>query len=273
MTKVLIGADPEFFLRDAKGTFVSAHDKLPGTKNEPYKVDCGAVQVDGLACEFNINPAETEEEFIHNIRTVLGEVRKMIPKEYSFDFSPYITIPQEYFKSLPDEVKELGCNPDMNVYLAGFNPVPRNRPARTGSGHIHIGWTKGADTNSDQHLFDCNQLVMALDNTYENFRRYFDPDTYRQTMYGTRGSFRPKPYGVEYRTPSNAWLKYPNLYPWIFRVARGTHDLLLEKGSVYKWYPNSYYGYGLPMYNNVLNQAYGKSFMYPPKALENPLKM
>jgi hypothetical protein len=52
-----IGADPEFFLRDkATGKFVSAHGLIPGTKRQPMKVDKGAVQVDGMALEFNIDP-------------------------------------------------------------------------------------------------------------------------------------------------------------------------------------------------------------------------
>lgn len=262
MTKVLIGADPEFFLKDKKENFVSAHDKLPGNKNEPYKVKSGAVQVDGLACEFNINPARSSEEFVDNIHTVLGELRKMIPPEFSFNFAPYVVIKKDYFDSLPEEARELGCNPDMNVYLKGFNPTPKNRAARTGSGHIHIGWTDGADIKNKEHLEDCEFMIGALDRVYESNRRLFDRDTRRQGMYGSIGSYRPKPYGVEYRTPSNAWLAYPNLWPWIFNVGKLTHDILLEKGFVNGSSPNYYYT-GLHAWNIPLERNVHKDLKFP----------
>ena len=52
--KFTIGADPEVFVADSlTNTFVSAHDLVPGTKLEPFAVNKGAVQVDGMALEFN----------------------------------------------------------------------------------------------------------------------------------------------------------------------------------------------------------------------------
>ena len=57
--RILVGADPELFLRDKKtGQLVAADiNQIKGTKVTPYKVECGAVQVDGAAGEFNIDPA------------------------------------------------------------------------------------------------------------------------------------------------------------------------------------------------------------------------
>ncbi len=48
-----IGADPEIFLR-RRGKAFSAHGVIPGTKKEPHNVEKGAVQVDGMAVEFNV---------------------------------------------------------------------------------------------------------------------------------------------------------------------------------------------------------------------------
>src|SRR3546814_9684922 len=61
------GCDPEVFILDEYGAPVSPEDFLPGTKEEPYKVNKGAVQVDGMAGEFNIDPAHTFDEFDDNI--------------------------------------------------------------------------------------------------------------------------------------------------------------------------------------------------------------
>jgi hypothetical protein len=51
--QVSVGADPEVFVRNAEGEPVPACGLIPGTKAEPHRVDSGAVQVDGLALEFN----------------------------------------------------------------------------------------------------------------------------------------------------------------------------------------------------------------------------
>jgi hypothetical protein len=35
-------------------------------------------------------------------------------------------------------------------------------------------------------------------------------------MYGQAGAFRIKPYGMEYRVLSNAWLQTPELMGWVY---------------------------------------------------------
>ena len=39
-------------------------------------------------------------------------------------------------------------------------------------------------------------------------------------MYGKAGCIRVKPYGVEYRTLSNAWLNSEELMAWVFRATQ-----------------------------------------------------
>ncbi len=69
--EVLVGADPEVFVKDASGQNVSGHGMVPGTKKKPHPVRSGAGQVDGTALEFNIEPSKTEEEFVSRIRIVM----------------------------------------------------------------------------------------------------------------------------------------------------------------------------------------------------------
>lgn len=226
MLDLKVGCDPEFFLLDKKtGMMTSAHNLVPGTKAAPYKVKSGAVQADGTAVEFNIEPASSPEEFASNVEAVLKEVRGMVDKRFEFKFEPTVTYAEDYFKLLPDSAKELGCDPDFDAYRGGTEnprPNPSKTPTfRTGSGHIHIGWTSGKNWKEDpSHSLDCVQVVKSLDNHFFEHKHAYDNDTLRETLYGKRGAFRYKPYGVEYRTPSNMWLNNKALWPWIFNSVK-----------------------------------------------------
>jgi len=203
----LIGADPEVFIRrkDTK-EFVSAHGMLPGDKDNPFPVLHGAIQVDGMAAEFNIDPARTKYEFIRNVKSVMNSIRAYIGDEYELVAIPTCHFGKELIDAQPEEAKILGCDPDFDAWTGDENPIPDvDMPFRTGAGHIHIGWTEGQDPKNADHLQVCRHLIQHLD--------YFtlptllvDKDTERRKLYGNAGAFRPKPYGVEYRTPSNFWV-------------------------------------------------------------------
>jgi len=215
-----IGCDPEFFLKHDKFGFVSAHDLVPGTKDSPFKLEKGAVQADGTAVEFNIEPASTADEFHENIMCVLKQIRSMIDPKLKFYMYPTVQYERKYFDSLPEMPKELGCTPDYNAYNDGkANPRPNNNTTmRTGAGHIHVGWTEDVDPFDKSHMYDCIVMTKNLDKVFTHVEKVFDNDTDRRRLYGAPGAFRPKTYGVEYRVPSNAWLRYPSLHKAMFEL-------------------------------------------------------
>ena len=132
-----IGADPEFFVKRF-GKLVSAYGLIPGSKENPHRVPKGAVQVDGMALEFNINPAETYSQFEDNMSTVLDSITKMVPG-YEIFVEPVADFGLAYIDAQPKEAKDLGCSPDFNAYTKMANPRPDvNTPFRTASGHVHI---------------------------------------------------------------------------------------------------------------------------------------
>lgn len=47
----------------------------------------------------------------------------------------------------------------------------------------------------------------------------WDNDPRRRLLYGKAGAFRPKPYGLEYRTLSNRWLTNVPLQQWVYSSA------------------------------------------------------
>lgn len=262
--RVKVGCDPEFFLINKKTMArVSAHDIVPGTKAAPHKLDKGAVQADGTAVEINIDPASSADEFEDNLHTVLDQVRKIVPSEFSFDYTPTIQYPARYWEGLPDSAKVNGCDPDY--FAAGITWTPTIRPINMrngaqcfGGGHLHVSWTKDADVDDKNHLFDCTVVVDSLERWYSTAHFIWDTDYKRGFEYGGR-VFRPKPYGVEYRSPSNAWLRYPLLWPWIFESVDRVLDCVAKnrKRDGFEYY---YHSSRIARANKSFATYFGKDF-------------
>jgi len=215
-----MGCDPELIAyRD--GTPISCHEFTPGSKDAPHRLTKGAVQRDGLAMEFNIDPAKTRDEFSENVSRTLSDLRDFLPAGVVLRFKPAVTFEPWYFDMLPEKVKELGCNPDFNAYTQLINPPPDTSPhptLRTTAGHVHISWMgeTRVDKNDPQHFIDCCHAVSEMDRAYGTIKGRIDPDKTRESLYGKLGAFRPTTFGVEHRVPSCAWVEYPRLYPVMF---------------------------------------------------------
>lgn len=245
--KISIGVDPEFFAHDKnKGILISAHELVPGTKEEPHPLENGAVQVDGVAIEFNTKPAYTAIEFAQYTTDVMKQIRAMVPDHIEFVVKPAVIFDKFVFDKLPDKPKELGCSPDYNVWSKTVNPPPAAprglESMRTGSGHVHIGWTSGKNVDDPSHKFDCDIVGRAVDMVVGAFLKYIDRDTLRQKLYGKAGTIRVKPYGIEWRTPSNEWLNHPELYQWLFDAVHKTVTAVIS-GKFYPDYSSSRYTY------------------------------
>lgn len=222
------GCDPELFILDQKGEPVCAEGLIPGTKSDPYPVLGGAVQVDGMAAEFNIEPADNYASFQGRVRTVMTELFKMLPKGYTFSDKPVVTFSEKVWEEAPDKAKELGCTPDFNAWTGLPNPPPNdpeNPRMRTASGHIHLGWTEGESIADLQHLMNCQDIVKQLDWYLGAWSTTVDPYIERRRLYGKAGACRYKDYGVEYRVLSNFWLFNDNILPVWNRLQRGILDM------------------------------------------------
>jgi hypothetical protein len=226
MLDIKIGCDPELFAySETARTPVSVHSLLPGTKWNPVRVPKGAIQVDGVAAEFNIDPASTENEFIDNIshvRRLLDLVLSSKSSDLKLYATPCAFFQVGYFNGLPETVKALGCEPDFNAYTGKPNPKPEtNEPFRTGSGHIHIGWTDGIeDPQEEQHFNVCCEIVRELDFVLYNSSIQWDKEDKRRELYGAPGAFRPKKYGLEYRVLSNAWLNAESTQRFVYAASK-----------------------------------------------------
>ena len=229
-----LGADPEMAVYNVtKGMYVSPYDILPGSKAEPYRVKDGAIQVDGFAAEFNIDPCETEEEFVEKaffVKDQMLEIMQANSKD-KLELHAYgtVTFDQKYFDSIPDSVKEVGCSPDYKKDgKEALSPVSDTDTTRYFGGHIHLGWTKVKDPHEIGHFLDCRFLNQYVHDRL--FYHYYSTESHyywqlperlkaapqpilrkaayaqgdRAAVYGQR--FRPKNYGVELRHFGNFWM-------------------------------------------------------------------
>jgi len=248
MTNLTIGADPEVFLRDTKTKkLISAAGLFPGTKNEPFKVMHGAVQVDGMAAEYNIDPCSSANEFLAKNLAVLAQLRDIIKSlnpelEFEFVFSPIAKFGKEMIDAQPLENRILGCTPDYNAWKGGEeNPIPdADMPFRTASGHIHLGWGSDYDINDPEHIEACCMMAKQLDvSMLASIFVTEGKDGYeRRKLYGKAGAFRPKSYGMEYRSPSNVWLRNTASIQSMFTMAHSAFNRLMNGSQDYE---NTYY--------------------------------
>lgn len=232
--EITLGADPEFFVEHS-GHFVLAEKTgITGTKQRPTPLrHGGAVQVDGCALEFNIQPARTALEFDNNIETTISDIRQVVDRSFGFRFIPSVTFGKDEWDTGSTESKMLGCDPDYDAYTMKTKTPPQgsgDKPFRTAAGHIHIGFTD-ADPQDPSHIFDCAILSQYLDMSLGQHSVCWDNDLERQRLYGEKGSFRPKPYGMEYRVLSNAWVLNSPLRKFIFKYVKALSETLLDTGG------------------------------------------
>ncbi len=231
-----IGCDPEVFVKDSEGQLISGYDLIPGTKMEPFKVNKGAVQVDGMALEFNIDPANSEIEFVDNINTVMNKLSRMV-EQYTVVIEPIAVFTKEVMDAQPFEALQLGCEPDYNAWTGRVNPTPVARNFRTAAGHLHLGWTENEVTSlTDAHAADALNLVRMLDFYLGLPSVLYDKNKKRRLLYGRAGACRVKEYGVEYRVLSNVWLRSPKRIKAVYRGAVNAFEALIKGSECIKVY-------------------------------------
>ena len=220
-SKYMLGADPELFVGQ-NGVPVSAFGLIAGDKKNPQKVEGGAVQVDGMALEFNIDAVSNEADWMKNINGVLAILAAMVPQHQLLP-QPVAEFGLEYIRSQPEKAKELGCEPDWDAYTVAVNPRPNGElPFRSAAGHIHFGIPEAggeAPVDDMDYIGWIAAKVRELDFYVGLPSLFYDNDTKRRELYGKAGAFRPKRYGMEYRTPSNQWLGSDNLKRWAYQAS------------------------------------------------------
>jgi hypothetical protein len=225
-----IGTDSEHGLFLNK-QLVSAIDRIPGTKDNPYPLpNGGGLQVDNVLLEWNSVPAESFEQFNETIILTLADIHNHIGENMDIGYaSSYVYSTEELMHPLANII---GCTPDFSAYAWMQNQNNLNRSKnikpslngvnlRTAAAHIHV-------SPFNTPLEAINQ-VLLMDIFLGLPSLFLDLDRVRRQLYGTAGSFRFKKYpnntrGVEYRVLGSFWTENEVYRRWVFNTTKDIYS-------------------------------------------------
>jgi hypothetical protein len=195
-----VGADVEqFIVKKTTHAIVPCVDILPGTKENPYPLGVGYFcQEDNVMAEWNIPPQVDEIEFVWAVENAQDRVGQLLADQgYKLDFD-HVSHEFKHMELMTPQAQLIGCEPDYDAYSGGTvrkDPPPLTRVRNCG-GHVHLGGD-----------FNCPDFVAALFAEYYISVRHphTNVTSERAKWYGLPGIYRPKPYGIEYRTPDSSW--------------------------------------------------------------------
>lgn len=233
-----VGSDTEFFLRDLKtGLPVTAIGRFGGTKKHPKSIDGLApgfcIQEDNVMPEVNIPAADNYESFYQHCDKILAWLKEEAANQgCSVDVAASMNFTAEQLDH--PQAKNIGCEPDYCVWTREENQFDESKRdllqhLRSAGGHIHVSFksTTHEVTQEDQEL-----LVMFMDVYLGLPSVRADTDTERRKLYGKAGSFRFKPYGIEYRVLSNFWFKSARYSAWVFSQVQQAVESMNNKGLI-----------------------------------------
>lgn len=209
-----IGSDPEFMLTK-DGQYYSAIGVIKGDIAERIQIEGHQFYWDNVMAECAIKPANSLDETLANFRQCF-QLYAELALPYRLTVQAFQEYPAEQLEH--HYARMAGCAPDWCAYTIKKKKPPKgiieNTNFRTCGGHLHIG----AEILNPDHwqsivgvrLLDLFMGIPAL---------FLDADptsTKRRKVYGQAGRYRPKPYGLEYRSLGNFWLSSPKFVEIIY---------------------------------------------------------
>lgn len=173
---------------------------------------------DGLAWELHTQPGvRCANNFLTHVQ---GYMTKFCRDFAELSPKPRLDLSQALLAKLSPEALELGCNPSDNVYgLFGDLGTAKYLNKRWAGGHMHFGLPPAYCDNYEV-ITRCVKNVDALAGVFmvHLVGPWDCPE--RRLYYGQAGEFRSKPYGFEWRTPSNQIWRNSLLMYFMIEIAR-----------------------------------------------------
>ncbi|HBY20793.1 MAG TPA: hypothetical protein DEG71_07265 [Clostridiales bacterium] len=173
------------------------------------------IHEDGAAFELSVPASKDMKTVWKNCKMGQEEIERII-KEFGFNFSPIPTIDFdiEEFKYDPEAIycTRFGCDKDFDAWEKETVQMEEDASLhkhRYGGGHIHAS-IKDSKILKNSPVPAIKAVSFTAGNYITSISPYPELDYIRTYRYGRPGRFRPQKYpdgcfGIEYRTPSNAW--------------------------------------------------------------------
>lgn len=213
-----LGCDPELFLERA-GAVIGSEEAIPETGIvDSYN---GKIVQDGVQVELNPRPSSCRQTLAYEIAAAFTTLKAHLQKmeNVKISFASVIEMDKGQMDKLSEKSKRLGCMPSLNSYdkAASISVDPATYMKRSAAGHLHLA-IGGMKANKDP-----DRMAQMLDIIVGNTSVLMDRDPMaaeRRKVYGRAGEYRLPKHGLEYRTPSNFWLRSYSLMSGVFSLAR-----------------------------------------------------
>lgn len=231
-----LGCDPEFFIATKRGKTLSACQFLPSKFNKkgvnsPGGGKIGEFFFDGVQGEMNVIPSSCRETLAIRIWQVLNSIKRDIGNDNRLVMKPSVVVAKDILDKADPEAKRFGCSPDWNAYTGLQNESKLNgdiHKVRYGGGHIHIGFGKEDRMLDDPNIFlDFVKLLDLIVGIPMLLLDVGPASNRRRKYYGKAGTFRETKWGLEYRQPSNVWLKSPELASLAWGLTRTAYRVMI----------------------------------------------
>lgn len=227
--------DVEMFFTSEKGNVVGSERVLP---MGGLSTGDGKFAIDGVQYEIQPKPEPCRANLINNIsscfKSLQENVLKTSPDKYKVSFDSVMDVSPEELEVLCPESRVFGCAPSLNHYRKSESKIRVNPSIylkRSAGGHIHLSSSSVFNCEWDSYGYSIDEtlkkrtdvLVPVLDIVVANTCVLIDRDESnkeRRKVYGKPGEFRVKPYGLEYRSLSNFWLRSCQLTSFVLGLAR-----------------------------------------------------
>lgn len=213
------GSDPEFFFKK-DGKVIPSSRVIPPTSSNVVR--------DGFQAELNPETNTCRQVSGNKIYDALDEAQEYADRaRVEMSLTVGEEVDKETFYGIPAADRRFGCSPTSNVHENTKRVAGTRTQFRSGGGHVHMGSGKLTrmyenDATTLISLMDivCGVGCVLIDRDPANIER--------RKHYGRAGEHRKKPYGLEYRVPSNFWLQHYTLWSMVTVMLRNAMNLAAD---------------------------------------------